>query len=433
MIFSGRWRLPSWCAISLAGLFSLPPVILRGPAFEGMFDTAHMFAVSLVIHVNASVLFWLTGVLHALTEDALPAESRSRPFSLSVSLYFAGLAGLILSGFLPGAEAVKNNYVPVIHQPVFFAALGAFGIHLLLMCAKAAKHARALAKSAHGAAALCAYACCALAVPVIAADALTASPALKAAGALPYFEHVFWAGGHLIVAGYSFLTAALWLRLSGYPESEPSVKAEYALKTVLFLHLASAVIAVILYYINNNAGVFTTHMRIFGGAAPLAAGIAALATALRGRKARGPVAAASLWCSAFLFAAGGALGFAITGENTSVPSHYHGSIVGVTLAGMGYFFFTLPGAVKARAAAVALSLYAAGQTAHISGLYLMGGYGALRKEAHGAADATAAGKALFFAGGGLAMLSALAFSLLYLLREIRLRRPHAAPQKLFDN
>ena len=44
------------------------------------------------------------------------------------------------------------------------------------------------------------------------------------------------------------------------------------------------------------------------------------------------LSASALIMSLVLFAAGGMIGFAINGANVKIPAHYHGCIVGVTLA-----------------------------------------------------------------------------------------------------
>ena len=86
-----------------------------------------------------------------------------------------------------------------------------------------------------------------------------------------------------------------------------------------------------------------------------------------------------------LFGAGGLIGFAIEGNNVKIPAHYHGCIVGVTLALMGLIYHLLPqmgfAAVPVKAAALQAWLYGAGQLLHVAGLAWSGGYGVQRKAA----------------------------------------------------
>ena len=133
----------------------------------------------------------------------------------------------------------------------------------------------------------------------------------------------------------------------------------------------------------------TWGMRVGGGLAILPVALA-VAIALA-RQPRGSVGAparplrAALLTSMALFAAGGLIGLAIDGSNVKIPAHYHGSIVGVTLALMGVVYHLLPrlgyGAPRGRLAVSQPYLYGVGQLMHIGGLMWSGGYGVQRKVA----------------------------------------------------
>ena len=92
-----------------------------------------------------------------------------------------------------------------------------------------------------------------------------------------------------------------------------------------------------------------------------------------------------MYTSLALFAVGGLLGAVATGGNTIVPAHYHGAIVGVTLAFMGMTYTLLPifGYAKpaTRAARWQPYVYGAGQLLHITGLTWSGVLGVGRKVA----------------------------------------------------
>ena len=93
----------------------------------------------------------------------------------------------------------------------------------------------------------------------------------------------------------------------------------------------------------------------------------------------------SLIASLVLFSAGGIIGFLISGSNVKIPAHYHGCIVGITLAMMGVVYHLLPrlgfSAPSSRAAAWQPYIYGIGQLMHIIGLVWSGGYGVQRKVA----------------------------------------------------
>jgi heme/copper-type cytochrome/quinol oxidase subunit 1 len=128
-------------------------------------------------------------------------------------------------------------------------------------------------------------------------------------------------------------------------------------------------------------------MRVGGGLAiaPFAAAVLyALAVAPRPSAQQRALRAALFW-SLLLFGAGGLIGTMIDGANVKIPAHYHGAIVGITLAFMGLAYHLLPrlgfSRPNARLAALQPGLYGAGQLLHIAGLVWSGGYGVQRKVA----------------------------------------------------
>jgi heme/copper-type cytochrome/quinol oxidase subunit 1 len=93
----------------------------------------------------------------------------------------------------------------------------------------------------------------------------------------------------------------------------------------------------------------------------------------------------ALLSSMALFLSGGILAFMIRGVNVVIPAHYHGSIVGVTLAFMGLAYVLPPrlgyGEVTGKMARWQPYVYGGGQLIHIIGLAWSGGYGVQRKTA----------------------------------------------------
>jgi cytochrome c oxidase subunit I len=93
----------------------------------------------------------------------------------------------------------------------------------------------------------------------------------------------------------------------------------------------------------------------------------------------------ALITSIALFGAGGIIGFLIQGSNVKIPAHYHGCIVGVTIALMGLAYLLLPTLGYARPSLKLATwqpyIYGGGQLLHITGLVWSGGYGVQRKVA----------------------------------------------------
>jgi heme/copper-type cytochrome/quinol oxidase subunit 1 len=100
-----------------------------------------------------------------------------------------------------------------------------------------------------------------------------------------------------------------------------------------------------------------------------------------------------------------------------IPAHYHGCIVGVTLALMGLAYHLLPrlgfAAPAGRMAAWQPALYGIGQLMHITGLVWSGGYGVQRKVAGAEqvlrSTGEIAGMGLMGLGGLVAIIGGLLF------------------------
>lgn len=136
--------------------------------------------------------------------------------------------------------------------------------------------------------------------------------------------------------------------------------------------------------------------------------------------------------SVVLFLYGGFLGLLIQGQNVVIPAHYHGSIVGVTLAFMGYAYLMLPRLGYAdvsgwKSAWLQPYIYGIGQIMHVSGFAWSGGYGALRKTPGGTYEGTAQiAMGLMGGGAGLAAIGGLMF-VIVVARSVMLSRKNITP------
>jgi heme/copper-type cytochrome/quinol oxidase subunit 1 len=142
---------------------------------------------------------------------------------------------------------------------------------------------------------------------------------------------------------------------------------------------------------------------------------------------------AALVASIVLFGVGGLIGFAIQGSNVRIPAHYHGCIVGVTIAMMGVTYWLLPrlgfAAPSPRLATWQAWLYGGGQLMHIAGLVWSGGYGVQRKVADGAVVERSleqvAGMGLMGLGGFVAIIGGMLFIAVVIVAVVRRPREPA--------
>jgi hypothetical protein len=379
-------------ALLASGVFSILLVLSRAPYFKDVFPLVDFFRVALVVHVDLSVLVWFAafaGLLWALNGAPRLLWLGWAGFAAAA----AGTAGMSAAPFLDFSVPLMSNYIPVLDGRLFLAGLTAFAAGAALVVLRALLVAPSIGTRPDGAAALrfgLNAAAVAAAVALIAfAWSYAAVPGDIERKA--YFEVLFWGGGHVLQFVWTLLMFVAWLWLAEAIGARQPLSPRVAI--LLFGIALASVFATPLIYLAYDV-VSVQHyrmqtwlMRIGGGLAiaPFAAATAfALFTGRNSGEAHAPLRSALFW-SLVLFGAGGLIGLAIHGSNVKIPAHYHGSIVGVTLALMGLVYHLLPrlgGAPPhARLARLQPALYGAGQLMHVIGLVWSGGYGVQRKVA----------------------------------------------------
>jgi hypothetical protein len=392
-----RAMATGWLALGVAalvgsGLFSVLLVLARTPLLAKLVPAGDFFRVALVVHVDLSVLVWFVSMAGMLWSF----NSTSRWLGLGwMALGTAAIGTLLMAAapFTGSAVPIMSNYVPVLDNPVFLYGLAVFGAGFALLALRS------------------------LAVPVRVSALLDGRDALRfglnaaaVAGAVTllafvwsfvevprsldpraYYEMLFWGPGHVAQFAWTLLMLVAWAWLATAIGS-PLPLSPRVVVLLFGIALASVFVAPLIY-LNwtvpsmEHRRMMTWLMRFGGGLAILPMVLALAVALLR----RGPLAAdarplrASLVTSLVLFSVGGGIGFLIQGSDVRVPAHYHGSIVGVTLALMGLAYALLPRLgfrpADGRLAYWQPWLYGGGQLLHIVGLVWSGGYGVQRKVA----------------------------------------------------
>lgn len=443
---ASRWLLLGLAALIASGVLSLLLVLSRTPGVANVLPVADFFHVALVAHVDLSVLVWFlafAGVLWSLNSRASTTGVASTGFALAA----AGTAALALAPFLGQGRPVMANYIPVLDEPLFLGGLVVFaaGVALLVLRGmQASLHVRPRLSGADAlrfglnaslvstAVALLAFGWSLAAVP----------PALDAKA---YYELVFWGGGHVLQFTWTLLMLVAWLWLADAAGARVPLSPRVV--TLLFgIGLASVFVTPLIYLAYDVGSVehhrlLTWLMRFGGGLAIPPIAVAVVWALLRTRHASADARVASdarplraaLWSSIALFGAGGIIGFAINGSNVKIPAHYHGCIVGVTIALMGLAYLLLPALGFARPAARLATwqpyVYGGGQLLHITGLVWSGGYGVQRKVAGSEqvlrTTQEIAGMGLMGLGGLIAIAGGILFVYVMLQAIVRGRRTGA--------
>jgi len=427
------WLALGLMALLASGLFSILLVLSRTPQLQTLFPVADFFRVALVLHVDLSVLVWFLAFGGALW--TLSGTQRYQPiawFALAVSA--AGTAAMCVSPFVERATPVMANYVPVLDGPVFLTGLVLFGAGIALLCLRSMLAVAPVGTRISGGGALRFGLNAALVSSAVAGFAFAWSWIGVPRDIDPriYYELVFWGGGHVLQFTYTLLMLVCWIWLVSAVGARLPLSPRVV--TLLFaIALLSAFLTPITYLAYDVTSIEhhkaqTLLMRFGGGLVipPIVLAVLWSLWPVRGVAADKRPLRASLIASLLLFSAGGIIGFLITGNNLRIPAHYHGSIVGVTLAMMGVVYLLLPrlgfAAPRSRSAAWQPYVYGVGQLMHIVGLVWSGGYGVQRKVA-GAEQVLRStqetlGMGLMGLGGLLAIVGGVMF-LVIVLRALR--------------
>jgi len=437
------WLWLAMVALIGSGLFSLLLVLSRTPGVNRWLPGVDFFRVALVVHVDLSVLVWfvaLAGMLWSLNGSA-----RALAWGWAALGLCAGGATLMAAAaFIGTGEPIMANYIPMLDRPLFHAGLVVFAVGSGVLVLRSLLCAPRLGTHFGGEGALrfglnAAAVSAAVALMAFVWSFVTVPSSLS--GKI-YYEILYWGGGHALQFTWTLLMLAAWLWLASACGARLRLSPRVTL-LMFALALVSVFVTPYAYLAYPVASVehrnlLTWAMRLGGGVAIVPIALAVVmslrAPARRAatrhrladetRPADGGVVAddtralrAALVWSIVLFAAGGVIGVFINGSNVRIPAHYHGCIVGVTLALMGLAYHLMPqlgyGAPRGRLARWQPALYGAGQLMHIVGLVWSGGYGVQRKVA--GADQVlrsageVAGMGLMGAGGLVAIVGGLLF------------------------
>ena len=437
------WLWLGLLALIGSGVFSILLVLARTPGLNRWLPVADFFRVALVVHVDLSVLVWFAAMAGMLW--SLNASARGGRWNwAALTLCGLGTALMSLGAFIAPGAPIMANYIPVLEGPLFLTGLVTFGAGFTVQVVGSLLSAPRLGGAIDGTRALrfgLNASAVSAGIAVIAfAWSLAVVPTALAGKA--YYEILFWGGGHALQFAWTLLMLVGWLCLAHACGARIPLSPRLAL-LMFALALVSVFVTPYAYLAHDVATVehrnlHTWAMRFGGGVAilPVALAVVLAILPLRDVAATARPLRAALISSMTLFAAGGVIGMLIGGNNVKIPAHYHGCIVGVTLALMGVVYHLLPQlgyrAPRGRLAVLQPYLYGVGQLMHIVGLVWSGGYGVQRKVAGAEqvlrSTAEVAGMGLMGLGGLLAIVGGLLF-VVVVIRALRTAPDRTAPDR----
>lgn len=382
------WLMQSVGALAFSGLFAIFLVLARSPNIGKMLPYEDFFRTSLTIHVNLSVIIWLTSsitTIFALNTKFL------RLGNIGLYLCASGTLIVTLSIFDISAHAYLNNYVPMLDGKIFKLGISIYlmGFFIAsfqaLSCFSEFKIFRVFCKTSFF---IILSSFLVLALTII---NLNKPENLGIYNFADHYEKLFWGFGHMIQ--FLYVNAAIFSVFFIIDRFTNKQESKFILNAKVFLFLLNLVLAASGIYIIYNFDVtsfeytdgYTKQMVMFGGVAATFAFLIFIPQLIKNYKKfanNKPIRNAVIW-SIILFLSGGIISMFISGVNTIIPAHYHGSIVGVSLSLMAMVYYIMPkigfAEITGKMATSQTILYGFGQLMHIIGFAVSGGYGAMRK------------------------------------------------------
>ena len=386
------WLLLSLGALIIGGLFTILIVLSRTPYFQEIIPWVDFFHTALVVHVDLTVLVWFLGFAGLFW--SLNTGTRCIKCGwLALIVTIVGTVIFTLAPFFGAGDPLMNNYVPVLQHPLFLFGLGIFGLGFTLQVLNGLFFSKPVGSKISGTGALRFGLYTALMSALVSVVMLILSyvdmPAF--AEKAYYYELLFWDAGHTIQFMHIQLMLVSWLWMASIAGVGLKLSPRVAL-FIFFIGLVPVILTPFFYAMYDlgeamHKQAISYLMQYGGGLAALPIGL--IITMGLFNKYRHSIKATpefnALASSIVLFGVGGVIGFMIDGSNVTVPAHYHGSIVAITLVYMGVTYHILPRLgfrpITGKAATWQPVVYACGQLMHVSGLVWSGGYGVQRKTA----------------------------------------------------
>ncbi len=417
---TNRWLQCGVLALALGGLFSILLVVSRTPAVQEIIPFKDFFHTALVVHVDLTVLVWFLAIATTLWQWHGGQRIPTMVSKAALGCFITGIVLMTSSAFVGDAHPLMNNYVPVLQHPLFFVSLG-FILSAIILQAGSYLLFCTNHTSWHDPVSFTLWSAALITLASMLASLLTEPLIPSYLTGEAYYETIFWSGGHILQFTHTQLLLLLWVSLPlviGMPQSGT---IRNWLRPLAWFGLLAALCGLLPFlwltsaddqsYIN-----FYTNQMIIGGAiylVPAAWFLWRSAISYSSKPETLPVYRA-LMASLVLFGAGGIIALFIREVDVTIPAHYHGSIVGISLCFMALAYVLMPrlgfSPVVGRLANWQAYTYGSGQLLHITGLLISGGYDVARKSTDPVEQLGAQiGMGLMGLGGLIAIIGGLMF------------------------
>lgn len=375
--YSYKWFMLAIVSLSIGGSFAFLVGMSRTTFGYSYFSPDYMYH-ALVGHVVLAILLWLLSFAVVLWSYYFKTAGNYISYKLS----FAGALLTALSALLGRGEAVANNYVPVIVDPLFFSGIGIFFLGFSINAFYYLKEAIGNIWSKNS---IINTLSASVIIAIIMIASMLHSLMSQRADSAPliFYERLFWIPGHIQQILNGALLAAVWhalLNRCGHKEN-PHPFLRYA-NLVLVISAAMLFLTPFFYDPVERASKALSEM-IYAIGLGMPIFMHAVNIIISLKRDSKAVAYISLTLSMAIYFLGIAIAYSGFGNDLRVPAHYHGAVTSLTLGLMGLSYHLIKefkqkvvGEGIARLQAI---IYGVGMLLFIIGLFFAGLLGAPRK------------------------------------------------------
>ena len=420
------WILISIICLGTAGLYSFAVSMMRSPVVYNFFHLPEFFKISLVIHVTLSINCWfmITGMYHLQHYVGKNFITTSLKYLIGLSVFL-----IIVSGFVPYSTPIIINYIPLIDNSFFLFGItlffGAFlAITIVAFKKLFLKDIRFVFSNIE-----IQLLISVIFSIIIAYFCLSGSYLINRqytiSGTKINLEEFTWGIGHVLQ--FTFVEIGFLCLIKNLSQYNSFLKVDKLprwFNVFFILKLIIVGAAPFFYFFSNYYNLFTLQMRHGIGIFLLPTTILIFSN-IRFRNWRNwkHYSLVSLILMIIMSLYGGILGFSIKEINVVVPAHYHGSLLAIVIVIMSFTFGFLSDVSKKvnldlmtvrfeKFIFIQLLTYGVGDAMHVTGLLIMGGYGALRKTPGDIPPEVLLGKFIFYIGSIVSVLSGVFFIIL---------------------
>ncbi|WFW29779.1 MAG: cbb3-type cytochrome c oxidase subunit I [Wolbachia endosymbiont of Menacanthus eurysternus] len=418
VVICRQWIYLATCAIACSGLLSIIVIFLRLPFISSLIlSSQNIFDNALVIHVNLSILVWMCSVISLLFIINLQNTNNWFNFLLILSIFSAFL--IFVSAFFSDTEIIKSNYIPISQNKLFLFGLGLFIISTFINIILSYISNKHVSYFSIGQTGLIITFISSLLCFILAYRNMP--PDLYYSNKNSFYEYLFWGGGHLLQ--FVFVQGMFLVYLIILDSNINLVLNKKTVILLLFTNVILSITGPLIYLIYPIDSIklmefFVWHMKI-AGAIFICILIILVCFNIKTILSKENY----LLHSFILFTYGCILGTLTIEGNIIIPAHYHGCIVGITIAFMNFIYWLLPklGCKTIQNSVIKLQiyLYSLGHFLHITSLAWLGGYGTLRKVAALPNISSILSRICFIIGGTTSLIGGMLFVIIVLSSLLR--------------